>query len=401
MGIGAAILAIAVAVGVYAYFTTTNAKLDLAPSNAAEALKPAEENNPFFMLCSVDLGLSPSAPASYDVPQNTQGYLLVRVDESQRTLTFISIPANTLVRFQNGEYHPLCDALAEGGEAELVRRVADFAGVDISHFVRTTQTGIQQLVDLIGGVKMTLDAEVDDPYAGNEVLFAGETVLSGQQAIVFLRAMDVTGGWDTVARNRVAFTVQLLTQALAAEGLNLAAAIGDASGYLDTDLGASQLMGLADVFRPLDTATVYVCAVPGLESTISDGRQAFDAKTKEWQVMIERIKEGGDPDSLESSAQSVDAASVSVEVRNGTSTAGAAAQMASMLEQDGFQIGNVGNTNDDTVYKETLVIYTDPNYEGAAKAVANSIGGGRVVNGGDFYRSASNVIAIVGTDWTP
>lgn len=399
--IAIAVVAIAVLVGVYAYFTTTNAKLDLAPSNASDALKATEDGSPYFMLCSVDLGHARSAPASYDVPQNTQGYLLVRVDEAQRALTFVGIPANTLVRFQNGDYRPLYDAILEGGEAELVRRVADFAGVDISHFVRTTASGIEQMVDLIGGVRMTLDAEVDDPYAGTEVLFAGETTLSGEQALVFLRAMNVGGGWETVARNRIAFTEQLLAQALVAEGLNLAAVVSDASEYIDTDLNASQLMGLADAFRPLDTATIGVATVPGLETTISDGRVAFDPKTSDWQAMMERIAQGEDPDSADASILNVDPAAVSVEVRNGTTTSGAAAQMASMLEQDGFKIGEVGNTNDDTIYKETLVVYTDDSYEGAAKAVVRSIGGGRVVNGGDFYHSASNVIAIVGTDWTP
>lgn len=401
LGIGAAILALAIAAGVYAYFTNTNAKLDLAPSNAADSLVAPEEGQPFFMLLSADLGMAKSAPASYGTPEHTQGYMLVRVDAAQRKLTFISIPANTLVRFANGEHHPLSDALDVGGEAELVARVAEFAGVDIAHFARTTADGIAQMVDLLGGVHMTLETEVDDPYAGTQVLFAGDSVLDGQQALVLLRAMDVPGGWDTAAADRVAFTQALLGQALSAEGLNLAAAVSDASSYIDTDLTASDLMGLADAFRPLDGASVYSAVVPGMDATTSDGRTAFDPTSKEWKAMMERVLAEGDPDTVEASVKNVDPGSVTVEVRNGTLVTGAAAQMAGMLEAAGFKVGEVGNTNDDTIYKETLVVYTDPASEGAAKAVAQAINGGRVINGGDFYHSASDVIAIVGTDWTP
>ena len=97
----------------------------------------------------------------------------------------------------------------------------------------------------------------------------------------------------------------------------------------------------------------------------------------------------------------MNASNVTVEVRNGTSTAGAAAKLGEFLSGSGYEVIGVGNTDDGTIYPETLVVYTDQGSEGAAKAIVEDMGSGRVVNGGDFYSSQADVIAIIGLDWMP
>jgi hypothetical protein len=96
----------------------------------------------------------------------------------------------------------------------------------------------------------------------------------------------------------------------------------------------------------------------------------------------------------------VNPAEVTVEVRNGTSTVGAAATAGNTLTEAGYVVEGVGNVDDSTVYPETLVIYTDDTMSGAAKAVVRDLHNGRVVDGGDFYSSDSDIIVIIGLDWT-
>lgn len=395
------IVLVAVGVGVYTYFATTNSKLDLAPSNASEALTAAQEGEPSYVLCSIDLGISPSAPKSYDTPENATGYMLVRVDVQARSLTFVTIPANTIVRFSNGEYHPLYMALDEGAEAELVRRVADLAGVGINHYVTTTADGVSAMVDLMGGVDVTLDSEVDDPYSGTQVLMAGESTLNGSQAVQLLRAQNIAGGSSAVTRNRVDLTCAALSKALSGRGFDVASLVSDVSHHIDTDLTASDLLALADAFTPFDTVDVWQCTIPGSEITTSDDKTAYDLRTSQWEKMMALVKDGEDPNAPDESVRNVDASQTTVEVRNGTLTTGAASQMADILRSKGFQIDGVGNTNDNTIYSETLVVYTSSENSGAAQAVVDALGCGRVVNGGDFYHSNADVISIVGSDWTP
>ena len=117
--------------------------------------------------------------------------------------------------------------------------------------------------------------------------------------------------------------------------------------------------------------------------------------------MLARIEAGEDPNAIDSTAEGVDPDMVTVEVRNGTNTAGAAAKLGEMLAGYGYEILGVGNTDDGTIYPETLIVYTNGESEGAAKAIVAEMGSGRVVNGGDYYSSDADVIAIIGLDWMP
>lgn len=382
---------IAVVVGVATYFGASDSKLSLENSNAAEALVAAEDGAPSYVLCAAQLD---SAKGS-----SSDSYLLARLDTSAKTISLVAIPGNLDVKLSDGMSHPLSDARSVGGDAELIRAVSSFADVDIAHFVTTDDEGIAGMVDAVGGVTLTLSEEVDDPRAGTIVLSAGEQTLDGAAAQVLLRATNYTGGIETASSNRMAFTLALVQKALSTEGLDFAGLVGSAGSYLSTDMTSSQIMSAGDALRPFDQVTVYQCMVPGYESDGDDPR--FVSYSSEWASMLERLKAGQDPNEVDSSSASVNPADVSVEVRNGANSTGAAARMGEMLQAAGYVVDGVGNVDDGTTYPETLVIYKQPENEGAAKAVVGVVDGGRVVNGGDFYTFSTDVLVIIGQDWMP
>ena len=393
-GVAALVAVVAVAVGVFTYFNSSDSKLSLGSSNAADALVKVESGQPYYVLCAAELD---SAAAAHGA--QTDAYLLVRIDEAARVISFASIPSNLDVRLSDGEFHPLYDARSLGGDAELIRQVASLAEVDIAHFAATDAAGLSGMVDAVGGVDMTLAEEVDDPRAGSTVLTVGSRTLNGADALVFLRATNFSDGFETASSNRVAFTVALAARALSSVGFDFAALVGDAGNYLGCDFTASDLIALGDALRPLNDATVYSCALPGYES---DGDVAlFECYTDEWAAMLARFKAGEDPTVVDSSAAGVSPSEVSVEVRNGAGADGAASRLGEMLSSAGFEVAGVGNVDDATVYPETLVIWKDEANEGAAKAVQQAACGGRVINGGDFYAFDADVLVIIGKDWMP
>lgn len=390
----ALVLVVSVGAGVAAYYGSSDSKLSLGDSNASEALVDPESGEPYYILCAAQLG-----SAGKDRGAQTDAYLLVRVDEADRVLTFVSVPSNLLVRLSDGQTHPLYDAREVGGDAELISQVAELADVDIAHFAMTDAQGIIGMLDAVGGVSVTVSEEVDDPQAGTTVLFAGEQSLKGQEALVYLRATNYSNGIEGASANRVSFTVALAQQALTAEGLSFAALVGDAGNYVNTDLTSSELMALGDALRPLDEATVYTCVVPGSET--DDDPALCEYSESQWTDMLSRVKAGEDPNAIDSSAENVNPADVTVEVRNGAGTTGAASSLGDTLSAAGYVVEGVGNVDDGTTYPETLIIYKDESNEGAAKAVLQAVGSGRIVMGGDFYTLSTDVLVIIGKDWMP
>lgn len=390
-----AVVAIAVVAGTSAFFAFSDSQLSLGDSNAKEALVAAEEGQPYYVLCTAQLGAATQTGGA-----ETDAYMAVRVDEGARQLTFVTVPPNVRVKMSDGDTRFLYEAREVGGDAELIARVAELLGVSMSHFASTDAAGLARLVELVGGVPVALGEEVDDPRAGIAVMKAGEQTLDADQALTLLRAANFTDGAATQAQNRALFTVNLAAKASSGEGLSFPAVVGDAASAVRTDWNSGQIIALGDAFRPLSEATVYACVLPGRE-TETDGQTVYELADDELEPLLEAVRAGNAPETAEGSVAAVDRGSVTVDVRNGADVTGAAARMGELLESSGYKVEAVGNMGDGTVYPETLVIYKDEANEPAAKAVVADIAGGRVVNGGDFYTFDTDILVVIGKDWIP
>ena len=382
---------VAVGVGVFTYFKASDAKLSLADSNAADALVAQPEEGAYFALFAAELGSATSNGGAH-----TDAYVLARIDEDAGLLTLVGVPSNLSVALSAGAYHPLYEARGIGGDAELISKVADFAGVGISHYVRTDAQGITRLMDIFGGVMLTLPEEVDDPDAGVLHLEAGERLLDARAALTVLRADNLSGGLVARENTRVAFCMEMLDTALSSEGLDFATVVAEVAECIQTDWTASQLLDLGEALRPFDSLTVYAAFMPGY---VSNG--AYVAYGSEWDDMMSNVEAGLDPAAEVEKVIDVDRSKVKVEVRNGGGVTGMGAKMGDILTECGYALEGVGNTDDGATYPETLVVYTDDVNAEAAEAIVEDAGIGRVVRNGGYYQFETDVLVIVGQDWLP
>ncbi len=369
-----AVVAVAVFAGVSAFFALSDSQLSLGDSNATEALVAPAEGEPYFALCTAHLGSATPAGAA-------------------------EVPATVSVELSDGARHPLSEATSVGGDAELIRAVASLLGVDIAHFAATDAAGIERLVDIVGGVAVELDQEVDDPRAGIQVLQAGPVALDGPSAVTLLRASNYAGSYATQAKMRALFTVNLAERASSGEGLSFPTVVADGASAVSTDWSSGQIIALGEVLRPLSEVTVYAAVVPGRVVESEGGARTYEVSDDELATMMEAVRAGNAPESAAGNVANVDRSLLTVEVRNGSGIQGAAARCGELLESDGYQVEAVGNVDDSTAYPETMVIYKDAAFEIAAKAVVSDLSAGRVVNGGDFYQFDTDLLVIIGQDW--
>ena len=382
---------VAVGVGVLAYFKTSDSKLSLADSNAGEVLVAQPEDGAYYALFAAELGSATSQGGA-----ETDAYILARIDEAGDLVTLVGIPSNLSVYLSDGAYHPLYEARGIGGDAELISKIADFAGVGISHYVRTDASGIAQLVGLFGDVTLTLAEEIDDPDAGTLHLEAGSRPLDARAALTVLRADNLSGGIAARDQTRMAFCLELLRMALVSEGLDFAAVVSDVADSIQTDWTSSKLIDLGESLRPYDELTFYAAFVPGYETNGS-----FVPYESDWEDVMANVAAGLDPSAEVSAAVEIDRTKVSVDVRNGGGVTGMGAKMGDILSSFGYTVEGVGNTDDGATYPETLVIYHEDSAKEAAEAIVKDTSIGRVVHGGDYYKFETDVLVIVGQDWLP
>lgn len=390
-------LALAVSAGIYSYLRNTDEKLQLPGPEIEAMLQEPQANSAYYVLCSADL----SDKAYANPIASNDAYMLVRIDEQSKVVTFVTIPSEVVIEFPNEEFYSLADYPEDLGEEAAVYAVSKFAGVPISHYVRTDAEHIGDMVNLVGGVNMGIDYEIDDPNAGTMVIKPGEHDFDGRQSLVVLRATNIPGGFESTAAHRMTFTADLAIKALGNKGIGLANIVSDVSNYIETDWTTTELLALGDSFNSGGDVTFYQCVVPYTKAaSAKDGSTVYRYIDSDWKELMGAVSQGLDPASIEHVIGEVNEKEISVEVRNGAQINGAAAKLGGMLSELGFNVLSVGNVEDGTMYPETLVVYTKEEFEDAALSIVRDIGAGRVVNGGDFYSSKADVIVIIGIDWS-
>ena len=399
---------LALCAGVAVFVNSINAKLSLGETNVVSALSAQEANSPYYLLCAADLGKDAESSV------NECAYALVRIDETERIVTVVMLPENLSLSTSADAIQTL-KSVGQQGDAALISAVENFAQVKISHFAKTSAQSLSELTKEVGGVSVDLVEEVDDPSAGDVYLAAGTQVIESSSVSTLLRASNYSGGVETQAKNRAAFFCALAKRLAEPTGFAFFQQAEDISQFVQTDLELFDIASIANALR--EQTIFYTTCVPGKtssttktsggENTSSSSIQTsastsvFVPSSAKWSALMGYVGAGLDPAQATSLATSIDPASFTIAVRNGTSVAGSAAQLSNLLNQAGYKVEETGNVDDYTTYPETLVIYLDDAYKTDAEALVETIGAGRVVNGGSYYTFSTDILIIIGQDYQP
>lgn len=392
----AAAIIVALTVAVQVFMRTTDSRLAIDDSHVSEVLVAPKADQPFYMLCLADLK---NPQFSYSAEQDDAA-MLVRVDEAAKSVGFVSLPTHMLIIDPDDAEVEVASLMQSGDYSRLVQSVSLFLGVEISHITLTDFRMLEKLVDEIGGVDVNVPQEIDDPYVGNTIIRAGDNSLNGQAAMEFIRATNLFGGFEATATDRAIFTEALISKVLVSNQVELATVLSNAANYVDTDWKSSDILSTADKFKPFDSITFFAASIPCTREESKSGSATYACDDDDLEEFMNAIKEGHDPSAPSKSDSDAAGSKITIEVRNGSGVNGAAATLGAILENSGYTVKGVGNTNDDTLYPETLVVYTGTGSEAEAETVIRDIGAGRAVEGGDFYTSNADVIVIIGTDWS-
>lgn len=389
------VVCVAGGVGVAAYFGSVSDKMGLGDSNAKGALvSPAEGKAPYVLL----VGEFSKPGQAYDGPDML---MLARIDSDNKQVSLVSIPANAQVSLSDGNVHRIAEAQLLGGDEYLVSTVAAYTGVSVSHLIKTDADGLGDLVDALGGLTIGVSQEVDDPNAGDLYIPAGEQTLDGDAVLTLCRALNFAEGDETRAENQQKVVLALAGKLLDTNAFSIVPTLDTIAGTVRTDYSASDAMGLIDSLRGIDLTQVHAVRMPGYQLTSSStGQEYFIASDDEWAAMLAAIEAGEDPTPAESEGPTVDPASFTVTVRNGSGITGGAQQMSDALAEGGFNVTETGNA-DQYVYNETLVVYQDNNFKEAAESIVNHLGAGRAIASNGFYTFETDVLVVLGKDWQP
>jgi polyisoprenyl-teichoic acid--peptidoglycan teichoic acid transferase len=203
-------------------------------------------------------------------PPRTDTIMVATIDPETRTAGILSLPRDLWVSIPGyaneriNSAYALGEADKPGGGPELARKtVEQLLGVPIHHYALVGFAGFEKLVNLIGGVVVDVERPIkdneypDQDYNVRRIFFQpGLQRLDGESALWYVRTRHADSDFGR-ARRQQQFLLGVRRQALQLNLLPKAPAmIAALSDAVKTDLRTTEILGLANIAKDLDSSRV-------------------------------------------------------------------------------------------------------------------------------------------------
>lgn len=405
VGIAAVVGVLVLAGAVYGFFwyrsvdsNMRRATLDDAKLNDALDDRSDEPKEPFTILLTGNDARKGEEVARADT------IILAKVDPKAKKIWMLSIPRDTRVEIPGHGVNKINAARelggADDGDALLIETVKQFTGIPVNYYMEVSFLGFVKAVDTVGGLWIDVDVEIDDWKAASHsknhkasYIASGYQLLDGEHALTFVRSRDFPDADFTRMKHQQEFFKALVKQMTRAGNLlKLPSVVNGISNNVVSTLPMGDVVSIARSFQGMASENVQTATITG------EWRSPYVWPDEERKAMlIDAFMSGGSFDGPTQPDTGIDPAGVTITVRNGAGLEGVASSAAAVLTGAGFNVTNVGNANQ-FVYDRTLVVYDEE--RALADAVLKKLPTGEVVASRGMYEFSTDVLVVVGKDWS-
>jgi polyisoprenyl-teichoic acid--peptidoglycan teichoic acid transferase len=261
------------------------------PTPTIEATSPAEATpnpdvptaTPFPSWDGTDpvniLLLGVDSRPSDDYPPRSDTMIVVRVDPGENRVDIFSIPRDLLVEIPgylatkvNAAYvYGELDGVPGGGPILAAQTIEYNFGIRVDYFATVDITGMERVVDTIGGVIIDVPTALkDDQYPTDDYQFtriyfgSGPQEMDGVSAVQYSRTRHDDNDFRRSIRQQevlIAIRNKILATGIITRLPELIADVGDA---VRTDLSPRQVLSLARFGQDLPRESIYVHSINDL-----------------------------------------------------------------------------------------------------------------------------------------
>ncbi|MDD2201240.1 MAG: LCP family protein [Firmicutes bacterium] len=227
---------------------------------------PAEDGLFNVLILGEDLSYTREGDV-VSAPGRMDTILLLSVAKNSRQVSLISIPRDTLVRFPSGSRRRINSSFAEGG-VDLARQlVSDLVGLPVHRHVTVDFGGFVDLVDVLGGVEITVDRQMKHVDKAGEYsidLAPGVHHMDGEMALNFVRyRQDALGDISRTMRQQE-FVKALIREAATFRAIfSYPKILRIVDEHSDTDLTIREMVAVGWRLRKLESDMINSATLPG------------------------------------------------------------------------------------------------------------------------------------------
>ena len=263
-----------------------------------------------------------------------------------------------------GALEPLNATFSAGGAPCLWKTLEQTTHIRIDHFVEVGFNSFKAIVNDVGGISVCLPFAIKNPQA-HLYISAGRHIVHGAQALAFVRLRENIGDGSDLQRiqRQQIFLASAMQKIKQTNLLGDYKVIKDAADAVTTDLSLTQMLGIANSMKGLNTKNVRFISVPVVPYPLDVNRvewempQAdtlFTAVAHDTRILKAAKAAKGKP----VPAPTVSPAKVQLEVLNGSGTIGVASTAATGLTSLGFNVIGTGDAPNGYGYTDSVIEYS-------------------------------------------
>jgi polyisoprenyl-teichoic acid--peptidoglycan teichoic acid transferase len=340
----------------------------------------------------------------------TDTMIILTLDPSTHTAGMLSIPRDLYVPLPNGVQDRINAAHVYGGPSYAMRTVEANFGMPIQHYVRVNFNVVTTLVDLVGGIDVYVDKDINDPWYPNDsygydpfVISKGMHHMDGVTALKYARTRHGSSDFFRMRRQQQ-IIMALRDRVLSTDAItkllpNAPAILSTLSNSISTDLSFSEILQLMMAAKDLPTDKIKQVVVD--ETAVHSWTTPQGAEVQ----LAYRIRLPQLAAQLYSLAATTTPAPTAtpdiprIAIQNGTLTRGLAGTTQSYLQKKGFNVTQVSDAKGE--YPASVIIdYRGRNH--LAQQLATALGlPASAISQTLTTNSKVDVLVILGDDYQP
>ncbi|MZP28627.1 LytR family transcriptional regulator [Heliobacterium undosum] len=197
----------------------------------------------------------------------TDTIIVASVDRQDKKLYLLSIPRDTRVKISGHGMDKINAAHMYGGVPLTRKTVEELLGIPIDYYVKTDFNGFREIVDTLGGVEIDVEKNMYHNEGNPEDLInlkKGLQRLSGKEALQYVRFRSDELGDISRTQRQQKFLHALAKQSLQVNTVwKLPALVPQMVNYVETNLGAGDLVSLAIKAKDWNAGNIIAHTLPG------------------------------------------------------------------------------------------------------------------------------------------
>jgi LCP family protein required for cell wall assembly len=399
--LGFTILLIIIAAAAFVYINV--AKVSLNPFGFGD-LKGESSGRVNIMLLGV-------GDPGHDGEELSDTDMVISVNTKTHQIALISVPRDTQVDIPGYGSGKINNANSDGGVSLAQTVFQNTLGIPIDYYVKANFTGLQEVVDAVGGVDVdntTYLSDPDYPCSYNQYKSCGYTLapgkyhLNGAQALEYVRCRKGTCGNDFGRAARQQEVMQQIRQKATSAGtltnpIKLAKLVSAAGSNIQTNLSINNMMRLEQLTKGTSQSNIFniVFNVTSdgflMQSPTSSNLLPVGGSFSAIQNFVQNIFQYG-PIWTEHPTATIE---------NGTTTPGIAATFTQKLGDSGYDIAVSSVIDaDSTNYANTEIIdYSNGKDPHAIAYLEGVLGVKQLTPIPAGTTSSSDIVVILGSDY--